>query len=42
MAAAGVSYVVSRESNSQYGETLNGVEPQDEPYTTRDCFTQCI
>ena len=27
MAAAGVSYVVGRESNSTYGETLNGNEP---------------
>ena len=26
MAAAGISYVVGRESNSQYGETLNGVQ----------------
>ena len=26
MATAGVSYVVGREANSQYGETLNGVE----------------
>jgi hypothetical protein len=26
MAAAGVSYTVGRESNSQYGETLNGVQ----------------
>ncbi|HUV12787.1 MAG TPA: FAD-dependent oxidoreductase, partial [Acidobacteriota bacterium] len=25
MAAAGVSYTVGRESNDQYGETLNGV-----------------
>ena len=27
MAAAGVSYTVGRESNSLYGETLNGVQP---------------
>src|SRR5690606_24744227 len=27
MAAAGVSYRVGRESNSEYGETLNGVQP---------------
>lgn len=27
MAAAGVSYVVGRESNSAYGETLNGCQP---------------
>lgn len=29
MAAAGVSYTVGRESNSQYGETLNGVHTWD-------------
>ncbi len=29
MAAAGVSYTVGRESNSQYGETLNGVQAND-------------
>ncbi|WP_145418370.1 FAD-dependent oxidoreductase [Planctomycetes bacterium K23_9] len=28
MAAAGVSYTVGREANSQYGETLNGVQTQ--------------
>ncbi len=27
MAAAGVSYVVGRESNAKYGETLNGIRP---------------
>lgn len=27
LAAAGVSYVVGRESNAQYGETLNGSQP---------------
>jgi len=27
MASAGVSYIVGRESNSQYGETLNGIHP---------------
>src|SRR6266516_237220 len=26
MAAAGVSYTVGREANSQYGETLNGIQ----------------
>jgi hypothetical protein len=26
MATAGVSYTVGRESNSEYGETLNGVQ----------------
>jgi hypothetical protein len=30
MGKAGVSYVVGRESNSQYGETLNGIHPGDE------------
>lgn len=30
MAKAGVSYVVGRESNSQYGETLNGIHPGNE------------
>ena len=29
MAAAGVSYTVGRESNEQYGETLNGVQAND-------------
>ena len=29
LAAAGVSYTVGREANSQYGETLNGVQPSD-------------
>ncbi len=29
MAKAGVSYVVGRESNSQYGETLNGVQTKN-------------
>ena len=29
MAAAGVSYVVGREANSTYGETLNGVQTQN-------------
>jgi hypothetical protein len=27
MAAAGVSYTVGRESNAQYGETMNGIRP---------------
>ncbi|MCA9137615.1 MAG: FAD-dependent oxidoreductase [Planctomycetales bacterium] len=44
MAAAGVSYTVGRESNQQYGETLNGVQterarhhqlrPEIDPYVT--------
>jgi hypothetical protein len=29
MAAAGVSYALGREANSQYGETLNGVQPEE-------------
>jgi hypothetical protein len=29
MAAAGVTYTVGRESNSQYGETLNGVQKRE-------------
>ncbi len=29
MAAAGVTYTVGRESNSQYGETLNGVQKKE-------------
>ncbi|MRI02224.1 FAD-dependent oxidoreductase [Kriegella sp. EG-1] len=29
MAAAGVSYVIGRESNKEYGETLNGVQPNN-------------
>lgn len=29
MAAAGISYTVGREANSQYGETLNGVQAND-------------
>jgi hypothetical protein len=29
MAAAGISYTVGRESNSQYGESLNGVQLND-------------
>jgi hypothetical protein len=29
MAAAGISYTIGRESNSQYGESLNGVQAKD-------------
>jgi len=40
MAAAGVSYTVGRESNSQYGETINGAQRGDTKprthYTQRD------
>jgi hypothetical protein len=32
MAGAGVSYVVGRESNSEYGETLNGVQTENAQY----------
>lgn len=32
MAAAGVSYILGREANSQYGETLNGVATQQARY----------
>jgi hypothetical protein len=32
MAKAGVSYAVGRESNSKYGETLNGVQTQNARY----------
>lgn len=41
MGNAGVSYVVGRESNSKYGETLNGIRPGNElpggidPYVAR-------
>jgi hypothetical protein len=31
MAAAGVSYTVGRESNSQYNETINGITPMPAP-----------
>ncbi len=29
LAAAGISYIVGRESNSQYGESLNGIQAND-------------
>jgi hypothetical protein len=35
LAAAGISYTVGRESNSQYGETLNGVQANDISKTLR-------
>src|SRR6185436_17108951 len=45
MAKAGVSYTVGREANSQYGETLNGVQTKNatkhqfvsgvDPYVTK-------
>ena len=35
MAAAGVSYAVGRESNSQYGESLNGVQTRENLHSHR-------
>lgn len=35
MAAAGISYTIGRESNKQYGETLNGVQANDIGITLR-------
>ncbi len=35
MAASGVSYTIGRESNKQYGETLNGVQANDYSITLR-------
>lgn len=35
MAAAGVSYTVGRESNSQYGESLNGVQKRENIHSHR-------
>lgn len=35
LAAAGVSYTVGRESNKEYGETLNGVQANDYSITLR-------
>ena len=32
MASAGVSYAIGRESNNQYGETLNGVNTKNDQY----------
>ncbi|MCA9151012.1 MAG: FAD-dependent oxidoreductase [Planctomycetales bacterium] len=40
MAAAGVSYVVGREGNSVYGETLNGSQPLENKYNHR--FLQSV
>ena len=36
MAAAGVSYVVGREANGKYGETLNGVQPSEGYHKFKD------
>ena len=33
LAAAGISYTIGREANSQYGETLNGVQANDSSLT---------
>ena len=40
MAAAGVSYTVGRESNKQYGETLNGVHTADTARTMTNQFSR--
>lgn len=40
MAAAGVSYTVGRESNNQYGETLNGVQANDYSITLRGTISR--
>jgi hypothetical protein len=36
LATAGVSYAIGRESNSEYGETLNGVQANDTSRTLRN------
>ena len=38
MAASGVSYIVGRESNSQYGESLNGVQANNESLALKKQF----
>lgn len=40
MAAAGVSYTVGRESNKQYGETLNGVQANKYSVTLRGTISR--
>jgi hypothetical protein len=40
MAAAGVSYSVGRESNKEYGETLNGVQANDYSITLRGTISR--
>ncbi len=40
MAAAGVGYTVGRESNEEYGETLNGVQANDESLTLRGIISK--
>ncbi len=40
MATAGVSYTVGRESNKQYGETLNGVQANDYSITLRGTISR--
>jgi hypothetical protein len=40
MAAAGVSYSVGRESNKEYGETLNGVQANDYNITLRETISK--
>ena len=40
MATAGVSYAVGRESNKEYGETLNGVQANDYSITLRGTISR--
>ena len=40
MATAGVSYTIGRESNSQYGETLNGVQANKTSLTLRGTISR--
>jgi len=40
MATAGVSYTIGRESNSQYGETLNGVQANKTSLTMRGTISR--
>ncbi len=40
LAAAGVSYTVGRESNKEYGETLNGVQANDYSITLRGTISR--
>jgi len=40
MAAAGISYVVGRESNKEYGETLNGVQANKVSLTLRKTISR--
>ena len=40
MATAGISYTVGRESNNEYGETLNGVQANDYSITLRGTISR--